>query len=206
MSNEISFTSMKEYLKTFGKFLFWNFLSALAAIALLHFILWVENLTGKQNVLAGCLEVPSHVWGAWGMFGYVIGALLFLLIFGLLVLIFCACMRCVSLCFDPSFNKRGAINTKHLLVFDLVAYFCSYIAVFMLWWMFVSFEEYDMHIILGIILFPLVVRFILRLKWYLLQKKPDALELRVSGFRFLWVCDHRIFDEKIVGRYFCLTF
>ena len=173
---------MKDCYKLCGKLLFWNFISALVAIVLLHFILWVENLTGKQNVLAGCLEVPSHVWGAWGMFGYVIGALLFLLILGLLVLIFCACMRCVSLCFDPSFNKRGAINTNHLLVFDLVAYFCSYIAVFMLWWMFVSFEEYDMHIILGIILFPLVVRFILRLKWYLLQKKPDALELRVSGF------------------------
>ena len=164
MSNEITFIIMEDCYKLCRNLLFWNFISALVAIALLHFILWVENLTGKQNVLAGCLEVPSHVWGAWGMFGYVIGALLFLLILGLLVLIFCACMRCVSLCFDPSFNKRGAINTKHLLVFDLVAYFCSYIAVFMLWWMFVSFEEYDMHIILGIILFPLVVRFILHLK------------------------------------------
>ena len=113
MSNEITFIIMKDCYKLCRKLLFWNFISALVAIALLHFILWVENLTGKQNVLAGCLEVPSHVWGAWGMFGYMIGALLFLLILGLLVLIFCTCMRCVSIYFDPSFNKRGAINTNH---------------------------------------------------------------------------------------------
>lgn len=59
MSNEINATSMKEYLKTFGKFLFWNFLSAAILGSFFSFMGWVSRLPDPQRKVQGALEHRS---------------------------------------------------------------------------------------------------------------------------------------------------
>ena len=59
MSNEISFTGMKEYLKTLGKFLFWNFLSAAILGSFFSFMAWTSRLPDPQRKVQGAVEHRS---------------------------------------------------------------------------------------------------------------------------------------------------
>ena len=59
MSNEISFTSMKEYLKRLGKFLFWNFLSAAILGGVFSLMAWTSRLPDPQRKVQGAVEHRS---------------------------------------------------------------------------------------------------------------------------------------------------
>ena len=59
MSNEINIIGMKEYLKTLGKFLFWNFLSAAILGGVFSFMGWLSRLPDPQRKVQGALEHRS---------------------------------------------------------------------------------------------------------------------------------------------------
>jgi len=59
MSNEKNFTSMKEYLKKLGKFLFWNFLSAAILGGVFSFMGWASRLPDPQRKVQGAVEHRS---------------------------------------------------------------------------------------------------------------------------------------------------
>ena len=59
MSNKISFTSMKIYLKKLGKFLFWNFLSAAILGGVFSFMGWAARLQDAQRKVQGAVEHRS---------------------------------------------------------------------------------------------------------------------------------------------------
>ena len=59
MSNEINIIGMKEYLKTLGKFLFWNFLSAAILGGVFSFMGWLSRLPNPQRKVQWAVEHRS---------------------------------------------------------------------------------------------------------------------------------------------------
>lgn len=157
MSNEITFIIMKDSYNLCKKLLFWNFGLAVVVVALVYLILWLQDLTGAENILTACLEFPLDVCGLSGMWGFALGVLLILVAL-VIFFLFLLCIgiittECLSLYLDPTLGVN-----KRLLVFDLIAYLCSSIVVSLLCWQCVSFEGGDRDGIAIIILSPVILR------------------------------------------------
>ena len=119
MSNEISFTGMKEYLKTLGKFLFWNFLSVAILGSFFYFESWALMVSPEVKQF---IREPS-----------LLEISLTILLLGILIGIFVLGARFFVRGADIWYKHPDAKERKLLVSSDLITSICCWILVVCCW-------------------------------------------------------------------------